>query len=100
MLGCMWMNVASLALGLLAWLVPVAALLRRGGSLLGCAGSFAACALSLCLVVFCLGHLADVGDVSAFLDTVNSYRLCAGVLTVGTLALNTLVLALQARRGW
>ena len=51
------------------------------------------------LVVCYLACLANIGDVSAILDTAGAFRLCAVALTVGTLALNTLVLALQARRG-
>ena len=94
-----WMNLGQLGFGLLAWGVPIVSLLRRGGGLLSCAVSLFFCALSLCLVVCHLAHLAGIGDVSAILDTADAFRLCAVVLTVGTLALNTLVLALQARRG-
>jgi len=96
----MWMNVASLALGLTAWLLPLLALtwLRRsGGALLLMAGSLASCALSLCLVVFCLGYLVDCGDWSALEDTVRAFRLSAGGLLAGTLALNFLVLTQRAR---
>lgn len=94
-----WMNIGQIGFGLLAWAAPAVSLLRRGGSLLMCAVSLASCALSLCLVVCYLACLANIGDVSAILDTAGAFRLCAIVLTVGTLALNTLVLALQARRG-
>ena len=30
-IGAGWMNLASLALGLLAWMLPVAAMIRHGG---------------------------------------------------------------------
>lgn len=95
MLGAMWMNVGSLALGVTAWLLPLLALtwLRRsGGALLLAAGSLTACALSLCLVIFYLGYLTDCGDWSALMDTSRAFRLCAGVLLAGTLALNLLAL--------
>lgn len=94
-----WMNIGQIGFGLVAWGVPIVSLLRRGGGLLSCAVSLFFCALSLCLVVCYLACLANIGDVSAILDTAGAFRLCAVALTVGTLALNTLVLALQARRG-
>ena len=54
--------------------------------------------MNLGQLAFGLLAWADIGDVSAFLDTANAFRLCAGILTVGTFLLNTLALALQARR--
>lgn len=50
------------------------------------------------MVVFELAHYADIGDVSAFLDTANAFRLAAGALLAGTLALNAAALALRPRK--
>lgn len=89
------MTIFAFALGLLAWGLGVEALLNRRAprkSALCSAGSFAACAASLCLVVVDLAGQADEGDVSAILDTVGGFRLCAVVLLIGTLALNALAL--------
>lgn len=94
------MTVGELALGLAAWGLGLADLLlgrRNALPLLGM-GSLGCCAASLCLVVFDLAHLADIGDVSAYLDTANAFRLAAGALLGVTLALNAAA-ALRARRG-
>ena len=89
MTGYTWLNAASLALGLLAWVLAAAALLRshRGTGPLP-AASLAACALSPCLVVFYLGHLTDRSDWSALMDVMRAFRLSAALLLGGTLALN------------
>lgn len=91
MIGNAWMNVGSLAFGLAAWGLALAALLlRKGcGTAARCsAWSFAACATALCLQICYQGHLADIEDVSAFLDTAGACRLCAVVLLAVTLCLN------------
>lgn len=94
------MTVGELTLGLAAWVLGLAALFlerKKGDARRMCGlGSLACCAASLCTVVFDLAYLADIGDVSAFLDTANAFRLAAGVLLAVTLALNTA--ALIARR--
>ncbi len=86
----MWMNLGSLILGLAAWCLPVAAIARGRFTALWCTASLSACALSLGLVVFYLGHLVELGDWSALMDTVGVFRLCAAALLVGTLFLNSL----------
>lgn len=88
-------TVFELGAGLAAWGLALAALIlcrrldisRRCG-----AGSLICCSVSLCLVVFELAHLADIGDVSAFLDTANAFRLAAGVLLAVTLSVNAAAL--------
>ena len=101
MFGPYWMNGWSLLLGLTAWGLGLAASLERrstGPSRWCSMGSLTACVLSLCLEVFNFARLADMGDVSAFLDTANAARLAAGALVAGTLALNGLALAHRWRR--
>ncbi len=95
------LSMIELALGLAAWGLGLAAVLlrrRREASQLCGLGSLACCAGSLCMVVFELAHYADIGDVSAFLDTANAFRLAAGALLAGTLALNAAALALRPRK--
>ena len=63
-MGYAWLNLGSLALGGIAWALPVAALARRDKATrreaaVCSAASAASCSLALCLVVFYLGHLAD-----------------------------------------
>lgn len=91
-------SIIELGLGLAAWGAGLAALLlrrKRDAAQLCGLGSLACCAGSLCMVVFELAHYADIGDVSAFLDTANAFRLAAGTLLAGTLALNAAALALR-----
>ena len=97
-MGYAWLNLGGLALGGIAWALPVAALARRDKATrreaaVCSAASAASCSLALCLVVFYLGHLADRRDWSALLDTAGAFRLCAGGLFLGTLLLNALALA-------
>ena len=104
-MGYAWLNLGSLALGGIAWALPVAALVRRDKATrreaaVCSAASAASCSLALCLVVFYLGHLADSRDWSALLDTAGAFRLCTGGLFLGTLLLNALALASHPwRRG-
>lgn len=91
--------VLELGFGLAAWGLGVAAVrLRQDLTRLCGLGSLACCAVSLCTVVFALARYADIEDVSAFLDTANAFRLAAGVLLAGTLALNAAALFLRPRR--
>ena len=80
------LNVSSLLLGLAAWGFGIAAL-RRGKISLT---SFALCLLALVLQFTELTHRAQIGDVSAILDTVQAVTMAAAVLSAGTLFLNTL----------
>lgn len=100
MTGAYWMNAGALALGLAAWGLGLAALFpqRRESALLCGGGSFAACSASLSLELFYQAHLANIEDVSAFLDTADAVAMCAGVLLAGTLALNAAALLLRLRR--
>ncbi|HWS43677.1 MAG TPA: hypothetical protein VN421_11385 [Pseudoflavonifractor sp.] len=85
--GYEWLTVASLLLGIAAWVLPLAALFfgnRRVLSLI----SFSACALSLLCVIFYLGYKVDIRDWSALMDTMRAFRLAAGSLVLGTILLN------------
>ena len=96
----MLFSITELALGLSAWGLGLAALFlrRRGGPAQWCSiGSLACCAASLCMVVVELAHYADIEDISAFLDTANAFRLCSGILLLGTLALNAVALSFRLR---
>ena len=80
------LNVSSLLLGLAAWGFAIAGLKRRRMSLT----SFALCLLALVFQFAELTHRAQIGDVSAILDTVGAVTMAAAVLSAGTLLLNTL----------
>lgn len=82
-----WLNIASLVLGLMAWLLPLWAVFskkpRRCGAL-----SFAFCSVSLACQIFYNQHLVAISDWSAIEDTHFAVTLAAAVLFVGTMALN------------
>lgn len=102
-IGAGWMNLASLALGLAAWALPVAAMIRtaarpralRSPLPLICA-SFAACAAALCFSLRYDAYLARIEDVSAFLDTAEPLAFVASVLLCVTIVLNALALGAAA----
>ena len=80
------LNVSSLLLGLTAWGFAIAGLKRRRMSLT----SFALCLTALVFQFAELTHRAQIGDVSAILDTVQAVTMAAAVLSAGTLFFNTL----------
>lgn len=93
MVGAYWMNAGALALGLAAWgLGALSIFQKQNRRPMYSAGSFAACSGSLCLELWYQAHLANIEDVSAFLDTADATAKCAGVLLIGTLALNAAAL--------
>ena len=94
-IGAGWMNLASLALGLLAWMLPVAAMIRTAALPLVCV-SFAACAAALYLQLRYHAHLSRIEDVGAFLDTAQAAAFASAVLLCVTLALNALALCAAA----
>ena len=81
-----FLNLSSLLLGLTAWGFAIAGLKRRRMSLT----SFALCLLALVFQFAELTHRAQIGDVSAILDTVRAVTMASAVLSAGTLFLNTL----------
>ena len=80
------LNISSLLLGLAAWGFGIAGVRRRQVSLT----SFALCLTALVLQFLELTHRAQIGDVSAILDTVRAVTMAAAALSAGTLFLNTL----------
>ncbi len=72
-IGAGWMNLASLALGFLAWMLPVAAMIRTAArpralhpALPLVCVSFAACAAALYLQLRYHAHLSRIEDVELF----------------------------------
>lgn len=88
-----WLNIGSLILALVAWILPVInlMLLRRNIymnflelSLL----SISSCAISLCFQMIYIYHLVEIKDVSALMDTNWAVALISTILLVFTLLLN------------
>ena len=93
-IGAGWMNLASLALGLLAWMLPVAAMIRTAARPRALHPALPAAALYLQLRYH--AHLSRIEDVGAFLDTAQAAAFASAVLLCVTLALNALALCAAA----
>lgn len=98
-----WLNLASLALGLMAWILPIGNLMRHGKlehkhwvapSML----SLGACALALCFQIFYTHYLVKIEDWSALMDTSGAVALVSAVLLGVTILLNVLTLRVSRDR--
>lgn len=87
----------ALGLGLLAWGLGIAALVRRDGRLSVC--SLACCALALLLACAYFYGGVQCQDWSTLLDTARPMLLAAGVLTAVSLLLNGGAMARRYRGG-
>lgn len=87
----MFYTLASLLLGLLAWGLGIAAIVRRGRTGL-VFGSLAACAVSLTVQFFEIAAQASEGDSAWFYDVTPTLATVAAILTIVTVALNAAAL--------
>ncbi|WP_188456028.1 hypothetical protein [Virgibacillus oceani] len=97
------LNLGSLVLGLIAWILPVVALMRykehgHRNWISSTIISISACAISLCFQIFYNSHLVKVRDWSALMDTMGAVAFFAGVLLIGTILLNALTLIIYRDR--
>ena len=89
------LNVGSLVLGLIAWILPVVNLGRykkdynKNWVALSIT-SISACAISLCFQVFYTYHLVKNEDWSALMDTTGAIAFVAAVLLIVTILLNAI----------
>lgn len=92
-----WLNIGSLVLGLIAWLLPVVNLVgyiigkQRNWAILSIL-SISACAISLCFQIFYNNHLVKIEDWSALMDTTGAVAILSAVLLVVTIILNAITL--------
>ena len=97
------MNQTSVILGLVAWVLAVANLVRRGK---GTEKSFAVllfvsvatCAGALCFQIYYANHLVTLQDWAALMDTSGAVSLTTTVLLVVTVVLNVASLAVCFKR--
>ncbi len=92
-----FLNLLSLLLGLIAWIVPILAIKYFGKSTVKkffrfSIISFSACIASLCLQLFVINHRVQIQDWSAIMDTIGALIRIAVVLAVITLILNIMAL--------
>lgn len=87
------LNLGSLVLGLIAWILPVVNLMRyqkpnhKNWFFLSVL-SMSACAISLCFQIFYNYHLVMIEDWTALLDTTRAVVMAATVLLIVTVILN------------
>lgn len=91
------LNLGSLMLGLIAWILPVVNLMRyeKHDHRTWVALSFvsiSACAISLCFQIFNTYHLVKIEDLSALMDTTGAVAFVATVLLIVTIILNVITL--------
>jgi cytochrome c oxidase subunit 4 len=99
--GAPWLNLGSLLLGLVAWILPVVNLLQRHNAdrsrnwMVFSIASVSACAIALVLQIFYTNHLVRIEDWSALMDTSSAVAKVATFLLVVTLMLNAGTLAVH-----
>ncbi|MBP1947495.1 hypothetical protein [Virgibacillus litoralis] len=92
-----WLNVGSLVLGLIAWILPAINLMRnkkgnhRNWVVLSVM-SISACAISLIFQIFYTNHLVKIEDWSALMDTTGAVAFVSAVLVIVTIILNVITL--------
>jgi hypothetical protein len=97
MFGAGWLNLGSLVLGLIAWVLPVVNLVQRNKAehrnrVVFSVASVSACAISLCMQIFYTDHLVKIEDWSALMDTSHAAALVATLLLIVTILLNVITL--------
>ena len=97
------LNLGSLVLGLIAWILPVVNLMRyvkhdqRNWVALSIM-SVSACAISLCFQLIYNYHLVKIEDWSALTDTTSAVAFVATVLLIVTIILNAVTLIVYRDR--
>ncbi|WP_416728803.1 hypothetical protein [Fictibacillus sp. JL2B1089] len=88
------LNVGSLVLGLIAWILPVVNLLRknRNSWMTLSMISICACAISLCFQIFYTYYKVTIEDWSALMDTMYTTAFASAALLLVTITLNVMTL--------
>lgn len=98
-----WLNIGSLVLGLVAWIIPIVNLavgkkqMNKKWIALTII-SFSACAIAICLQIFYNLHLVNIEDWSA-LSEMRALAVPSTVLVIVTILLNSSTLFLYRDRG-
>lgn len=96
------LNLGSLILGLIAWIVPVISLMRikkenNQNYLALSAISLSSCAISLTLQISSISQMVKVQDWTAILDTIDSTVFVSMILVAVTIILNIVHLFMYRR---
>lgn len=98
-----WLNLGSLVLGLIAWVLPVL-IFKRGRKqenkkwVILSFTSISACAISICFQIFYTYHLVKTEDWSALMDTIGAVAFASAVLIIFTIVLNALAFTLNREK--
>lgn len=85
------LNLGSLVLGIIAWIIPIINLLqydKHRNWIAFTIISISACSVSLYFQLFYNYHLVKIKDWSALMDTMSAVVFAATVLLIGTVILN------------
>ncbi len=98
-----WLNVGSLVLGLIAWILPIMNLIRLNKQNYKNWGALAVisvscCAVSLLFQLMYNSHLVNIEDWSALMDTARAVVLVSSVLVGITILLNAISLVVYRGR--
>ena len=103
MINTGWLNVGSLILGLIAWGAPILSLIQYKKASIGRYSlyaiiSFGACVTSLYMQILYTGHLVQISDWTALLDTYGAVISASSILLVVTVLINLIALVLYLRK--
>ena len=97
-----WLNLGSLVLGLVAWILPILNLVKRNKNhknwALYLIVSTSACVISLFFQIAYHNYLVRIGDWAALMDTSGAVVLLTFILTVVTILLNTITVIVYNKR--
>lgn len=94
-----WINLGSLVLGLIAWILPVVSLTRYTKNWVALSiMSISACAISLFLQIFNIYNRVKIEDWSALMDTMGAKVFIAAFLLIVTIILNVITLIVYRNR--
>ncbi|NYE07576.1 cytochrome c oxidase subunit 4 [Bacillus niacini] len=97
------LNLGSLILGLIAWILPLINLMRyekhnHRKSVVFSISSLSSCAISLCFQIYYYYHLVKSEDWTALMDTTGATVTASIVLLIVTILLNTITLVAYHRK--
>jgi cytochrome c oxidase subunit 4 len=103
MFGASLLNLGSLVLGLIAWILPVINLVQPNNAHhrrwpVFSVASVSSCAISLWMQILYSNHLVKIEDWSALMDTSSAVAWVAALLLVVTIMLNAITLFVYYKR--
>lgn len=98
------LNLGSLLLGLIAWILPVINLAKNNKTehknwVVYSITSVSACVIALYMQILYNNHLVKIEDWSALMDTSDAVSFVSAILLVVTIVLNAITLAVYCKTG-